>query len=86
MPVESWINPEETHALAAEAMSQIDAALGRLTSQERDAFWASVRKCYNTPYNDPPSRRAAVAPPEEVAIPLAAIAAAPAFPVETHAV
>lgn len=53
MNVESWITVEETPALAAEAMAVIDARLGRLTDAERDAFWASIRKAYNTPYNDP---------------------------------
>lgn len=56
MPVESWMTPEDTAALAAQAMSLIDASLSRLSDQERDAFWASVRKCYNTPYNDPKPR------------------------------
>jgi hypothetical protein len=40
-------------ALAAEAMAVIDARLARLTDAERGAFWASIRKAYNTPYNDP---------------------------------
>lgn len=86
MPVESWISQEETPALAAEAVNQIDAALSRLTPQERDAFWSSVRKCYNTPYNDPPSRRTAVAPSEETSVALAAIPVGPSFAAEAHAV
>lgn len=53
MNVESWITVEETPALAAEAMAVIDARLARLTDAERGAFWASIRKAYNTPYNDP---------------------------------
>ncbi|WP_246733428.1 hypothetical protein [Methylobacterium sp. BTF04] len=56
MPVESWMTPEDTAALAAQATSLIDATLSRLPNSERDAFWASVRKCYNTPYNDPKPR------------------------------
>ena len=53
MNVESWITVEETPALAAQATALIDARLARLTDAERDAFWASIRKAYNTPYNDP---------------------------------
>ena len=30
MPVESWIDPEETEALAAEAVAQIDTVLGQI--------------------------------------------------------
>ena len=56
MPVESWITPDDTPALAAQAAAHIDATLARLTPAERTAFWASVRKCYNTPYNDPKPR------------------------------
>src|ERR1700712_885237 len=57
MPVESWITPEEAPALAAAAITEIDAALSGLSEAQRDAFWNSVRKCYNTPYNDPPPRK-----------------------------
>ena len=53
MNVESWITVEETPALAAEATALIDTRLARLTDAERDAFWASIRKAYNTPYNEP---------------------------------
>lgn len=53
MNVESWITVEETPALAAEAAAAIDARLARLTPAQRDAFWSSIRKAYNTPYNDP---------------------------------
>ncbi len=64
MNVESWITVEETPALAAAAMALIDARLARLTEGERDTFWASIRKAYNTPYNDPvkPSRPQPVEP------------------------
>lgn len=51
MPLESWITPEETPTLAAAATAMIDAALSTRTQAVRDAFWSSVRKCYNTPYN-----------------------------------
>jgi hypothetical protein len=57
MPVESWITPEEAPALAAAAITKIEAALSGLSEAQRDAFWNSVRKCYNTPYNDPPPRK-----------------------------
>ena len=57
MPVESWMNPEDTAALAAEATTLIDTVLARLPEADRAAFWASIRKCYNTPYNDPKPRK-----------------------------
>ena len=57
MPVESWTLPEDVPTLAAEARAQIDAVLARLDAAGRDAFWASIAKCYNTPYNDPKPRR-----------------------------
>ncbi|KQT73705.1 hypothetical protein ASG51_09645 [Methylobacterium sp. Leaf465] len=56
MPAESRIAPDDVPALAAEATALIDAALSRLPEADRAAFWASVRKCYNTPYNDPEPR------------------------------
>ena len=58
MPVESWTKPEETPALAATATAMIDAALVG-SGLARDAYWAAVRKGYNTPYNDPPRKEAA---------------------------
>ncbi|WP_431311025.1 hypothetical protein [Methylobacterium nigriterrae] len=67
MPVESWITPEETPALAAAATAQIDAILSDLSAAERDAFWTSVRKCYNTPYNDPLPRKRPQPQPDEPA-------------------
>lgn len=54
MNVESWITVEETPALAQAAREAIDGRLARFTDAERAAFWASIRKAYNTPYNDPP--------------------------------
>jgi len=57
MPVESWITPDDTEVFAAQATDRIDATLSRLDEAERAAFWASVRKCYNTPYNDPKPRK-----------------------------
>lgn len=51
MAVESWITPEETPALAAEATALIDTRLAPLGERERLAFWASIEKCYNRPYN-----------------------------------
>jgi len=56
MPVESWIVTDDVPGLAAQATDRIDAVLARLGEAERTAFWASVRKCYNTPYNDPKPR------------------------------
>ncbi len=68
MPVESCLPPEETDALAAQATALIDAALGRLPPEARAAFWASVRKCYNTPYNDPKPRPLPGRPPGELLV------------------
>jgi hypothetical protein len=85
MPIESWTAQEDTPDLAAHATAMIDAALVG-TDLSRDAYWAAVRKGYNTPYNDPPRRRAepaVVAMPELVVevvlaaepLPVAALAA-----------
>lgn len=57
MSIESFMKPEEVADLAAHATAMIDAALVG-TDLSRDAYWAAVRKGYNTPYNDPPKRRA----------------------------
>lgn len=75
MPVESWIAPDDVPALAAEAKVQIEAALGRLDEAERASFWASIRKCYNTPYNDPKPRK--LVRGETIAAPPVAVAAVP---------
>ncbi|WP_132255882.1 hypothetical protein [Methylobacterium segetis] len=94
MPLESWITPDETDALAAAARAQIDAALTGHPSTDREAYWASVRKAYNTPYNDPaPRKRPAVeipAPPADLPRPAdlpspAVIAGLGAPPAEIHA-
>ena len=58
MPVESWLKPEEVSDLAARATAMIDAALTG-SGLTREAYWFAVRKGYNTPYNDPPRKRAA---------------------------
>lgn len=70
MAVESWISPEETPALAEAATAMIEDRLSRFSRPERDAYWASIRKCYNTPYNPPASKRAAKAavPPIEIPV------------------
>ena len=65
MPVESWLQPEEVPDLAARATAMIDAALTG-SGLTRESYWAAVRKGYNTPYNDPPRRRAAPAQPNAV--------------------
>jgi hypothetical protein len=70
MPVESWLKPEEVPDLAARATAMIDAALTG-SGLTRDTYWAAVRKGYNTPYNDPPRRRAAPVQPNAVPGPLA---------------
>jgi hypothetical protein len=81
MPVESWLNPEDVPDFAAHATAMIDAALTG-SGLTRETYWAAVRKGYNTPYNDPPRRRAAPAQPpaagpvvEPIAVPAAVIAA-----------
>jgi len=83
MTVESWIKPDEAPEMAASATAMIDAALVG-SGLARDAYWAAVRKGYNTPYNDPQPRTAAVSVVEptvtiavsEPALPVAAMAAA----------
>ena len=72
MPIESWTVPEDAHDLAAHAKAMIDAALVG-TDLGRDAYWAAVRKGYNTPYNDPPRR----SPVEPVMIAEPAVIAGP---------
>ncbi|MCJ2124524.1 hypothetical protein [Methylobacterium sp. J-077] len=85
MPVESWLKPDEVPELAARATAMIDAALTG-SGLTRETYWSAVRKGYNTPYNDPPRKRAqpnAVAPamaaqesaPDPVSVPAAVIAA-----------
>lgn len=87
MPIESWTKPEDAPALAAHATAMIDAALVG-TPLAREAYWAAVRKGYNTPYNDPPRDHAAhrlnavatpagmaEATPEAPPLPVAAMAA-----------
>ena len=66
MSIESWMTPEEVADLAAHASAVIDAALVG-TDLSREAYWAAVRKGYNTPYNDPPKRRAS---PVAVTVPV----------------
>ena len=78
MPVESWINPDETPDMAASATAMIDAALTG-SGLAREAYWAAVRKGYNTPYNDPPRKASPVAAAaisvSDEAVPVAVLAA-----------
>ncbi|MDH3031782.1 hypothetical protein [Methylobacterium fujisawaense] len=67
MPVESWLNPEDVPDFAAHATAMIDAALTG-SGLTRESYWAAVRKGYNTPYNDPPRKRAASAQPDAIAV------------------
>ena len=88
MPVESWTKPEETPALAATATAMIDAALVG-SGLSRDAYWAAVRKGYNTPYNDPqpkdPQTKPAPAPsPPQIPVRID-LGEAPALPVAAMA-
>ncbi|MCJ2136544.1 hypothetical protein MKK69_21245 [Methylobacterium sp. J-026] len=71
MHVESWLKPDEVPDLAARATAMIDAALTG-SDLARDCYWAAVRKGYNTPYNDPPRKRAAPAQPNAVPCPVGA--------------
>ncbi|WP_375454688.1 hypothetical protein [uncultured Methylobacterium sp.] len=73
MPIDSRTLPEETSALAATAAAMIDAALSG-SGLSRDAYWAAVRKGYNTPYNDPPRTRPA---PASASAPLTIVLAEP---------
>ncbi|MGV7032641.1 hypothetical protein [Methylobacterium symbioticum] len=79
MPVESWIKPDEAPDMAAAATAMIDAALSG-SGLSREAYWAAVRKGYNTPYNDPPARQnaepAVTITVTEEALPVAVMAAA----------
>ncbi|MCJ2089495.1 hypothetical protein MKK88_26400 [Methylobacterium sp. E-005] len=56
---------EEVPDLAARATAMIDAALTG-SGLTRESYWAAVRKGYNTPYNDPPRKRAVPAQPNAV--------------------
>lgn len=67
MPVESWLNPEDVPDFAAHDTAMIDAALTG-SGLTRESYWAAVRKGYNTPYNDPPRKRAAPAQPDAIAV------------------
>jgi len=73
MTLDLWITPEETPALAAQATALIDARLSRFAEAERAAFWSSIRKAYNTPYNDPSPREVETPrkpqPPVQIEVP-----------------
>ncbi|MGY2046996.1 hypothetical protein [Methylobacterium sp. JK268] len=56
MPSIDHAIPDQTDLAAGEAA--LNAALSRLPQAERDAYWASVRRCYNAPYNDAPGKGA----------------------------
>ncbi|TXN20542.1 hypothetical protein [Methylobacterium sp. WL9] len=83
MAVESWISPEETPVLAEAATAMIEDRLSRFSKPERDAYWASIRKCYNTPYNPPASKRSAKAASVEVSV--IAISSVDLPPIEVQA-
>ncbi len=76
MVVESRITPEDTPALAAAATAMIDAHLARFSETERAAFWASIRKAYNTPYN-PPEKPAKIVQVTPVTVDLSIVDVAP---------
>ncbi|GJD47317.1 hypothetical protein OPKNFCMD_0023 [Methylobacterium crusticola] len=44
--------PDPLRGLAAAGEAALNAALSRLPATEREAYWASVRRCYNAPYNE----------------------------------
>jgi hypothetical protein len=47
----------DTQALSRGGREALDAALGHLGEAARAAYWASVRKCYNAPYEEDGHRR-----------------------------
>jgi hypothetical protein len=58
------LDPADLQGLEAAGEAALNAALSRLSPAERDAYWASVRRCYNAPYNDAaPKVRTPQAPP-----------------------
>lgn len=58
MKCESRITLDETPVFAAAAAALIDDRMARFGETARTAYWESVRKAYNTPYNDPaPGKR-----------------------------
>lgn len=58
------LDPANLQGLEAAGEAALNAALSRLSPTERDAYWASVRRCYNAPYNDAaPKVRTPQAPP-----------------------
>lgn len=63
----------DTQALSRAARDALEAALVHLGEGARAAYWASVRKCYNAPYEeDGHGRRAREVPlPEPGAVSLA---------------
>ncbi len=84
MPIESWTNPADDPHLAAYAAAMIDAALVG-TGLAREAYWAAVRKGYNTPYNDPPRKHAVPANPDAVATPTTTMTQADPLPLAAMA-
>ncbi|KMO41256.1 hypothetical protein VQ03_13075 [Methylobacterium tarhaniae] len=46
------VTPDQLRGLEAAGEAALNAALGRLSAREREAYWASVRRAYNAPYND----------------------------------
>lgn len=84
MKCESRITPEETPAFAAAAAALIDDRLSRLGESARTAYWDSVRKAYNTPYNDPaPGKRKSARKPGNVAALSAALSSVAEAAVES---
>ncbi|ACA18670.1 hypothetical protein M446_4327 [Methylobacterium sp. 4-46] len=49
----------DPNSLAAAGEAALNEALSRLPQAEREAYWASVRRCYNAPYNDAPGKGSA---------------------------
>ena len=46
------VTPDQLRGLEAAGEAALNAALSRLSTLEREAYWASVRRAYNAPYND----------------------------------
>ena len=75
MVVGSRTTLTDVQALTLAARTALDAALDHLGEAERAAYWASVTKCFNAPYQEDGHRRRAAADAPDIPG-LAALAAA----------
>ncbi|RVU15324.1 hypothetical protein [Methylobacterium oryzihabitans] len=61
------LTAEQQRGYEAAGEAALNAALSRLPPAEREAYWASVRRCYNAPYNDAVPKAARAAAPDALA-------------------